>query len=378
MSLLAQEEALSDVQSLREMIWWLVDRRPASSKRQRPRFPAPAVLVNRIKEIDPDCLILVEVEDGAKEFEEGEAGEISINGYVVDFSETGLQLQFPFEDIPSLLKGRMRFIEVRGVRVPVLLKWCKHSPQAGRAGVSLVKDSGGRYAFMNLVAELGEGLVGFLLGEIKKGNERFGSQEAVFAYFAILYSLRLQLLKDIASVSELVESAVNKVNSRDLIREILNEMRILRSSFVKGAGIDPLTDVFMRPFHESGCALVGMQEDSIFLEPDALAIVRSFILPLEEDKPDITDIAPSLHFLYERFLEIRGLLPGLFEDECFDAQFVRYSMLISHLELLRDKLVDGISLAASPLITNSAGRYGIPITTEGHSTLSDGGDRASH
>jgi hypothetical protein len=89
-----------------------------------------------------------------------------------------------------------------------------------------------------------------------------------------------------------------------------------------------------------------MREDSVFLEPDVLGVVRNSILPIESGDWDPDDILPCLRLLHVSFHLLRKLLPGEFEDERFELQFGCYTKHVSHLELLRDKLLDSISRAA--------------------------------
>jgi hypothetical protein len=320
--------------------------------------------------MEPDCLLLLG-STGLNELS-AKSGEqrMSRRGCIVDFSEGGLQLQFQCEDVLRFLNGSMRFIEVHGTRVPVFLKWCKHSPQAGRGGVAFEKGSGGRYPFMNLVAGLGEDLVRFLLGGFRQGTLRFGEQGAVFAGFSLVYALRLQLLRAVASVIDLAEDAKNTGTGRNLMVEILGELKAMKSSFARDSQTDSNSDFLMQPFYNFGGALLGMHEDCVFLERDALAVIKSSILPIRQDDRTPVDIFQGLRFLHGSYLELQHLLPGIFQDERFDFQFGAYSKLLSKFDSLKDRMVDSLSPAGNHSVI-PLGTISIPVKHSGHSVSSN-------
>jgi hypothetical protein len=174
----------------------------------------------------------------------------------------------------------------------------------------------------------------------------------VFTYLVIFYNLRLQFLKAAAAVNDLIDLAGAENSSAKLgtIAEMVPGLSQSCADHMPQADPDQpdprhdmLIDIHMKPFYDFGCGLFGMHEDVIFLEREALAAVRNAVCLAKGNGPRPARILPSLQFLYQSFADLRKLLPGVFEDAQFDAQFWNYSAIINDLKLLRENIASCLS-----------------------------------
>lgn len=348
MSRPASDENLTDEQSFQEMIESFAAIRPQSARRHFPRFPTDAALSGQLDARDCDGRLVRGAETGEKivdlDAEEGQEICPPKGFHIVDFSERGFQIQFQCEDIARFFNHTL-FIEMGSVRIPVALSWCRQSPPIGRGGVSFAEGADGNPALMNLIAKMGEDLVRFLVSGLREGRVNLGTQSAVYTLYAILYSLRLQFRKALASLWDLAKDSEKQFET---IEEI--EQSMLVASGVRFGRwdiddtdeeplLDPISTFFMKPFHEYGCALIGLHEDSLLLKRDALAAVKRSVLMPRQRRMEKVKILPRFRFLYQALLELRKLFPGIFSDMQLDFQFGYYSALVNQLEVLKEELV---------------------------------------
>lgn len=339
---------LTDEQSFQEMIEGFAAIRPQSARRHFPRFPTDAALSGQLGAGDYDGLLVCGAENSEKivdlDLEETQAVSPLKGFHLVDFSERGFQIQFQCEDIARFFNHSLS-IEIGSVKIPVAFSWCRQSPPIGRGGISFAEGADGNPALAHLIAKIGEDLVRFLVSGLKEGHVNLSRQTGVYTCYALLYSLRLQYREVLASLWDQARDSEKQFENIEEIEQSMLVASGLRfgkwdiDDTDEDPPLDPVSTLFMKPFHEFGCALIGLREDSLLLKRDALAAVKRSILLPRQRRMEKVKILPRFRFLYQALLELRKLFPGTFDDAQFDFQFGYYSALVNELEALKEELV---------------------------------------
>jgi hypothetical protein len=306
-----------------------------------------AALTGRLDKRDQDGLLLCE---GGSAGEPGHPAEPQVSSsnfsegfHIVDFSEKGFQLQFPCDGALPFMSESATLV-IRSERVPVVFSWFRHSPPVGRGGVSFAENAGGGTVLMNLLAKLGEELVHFLIQGLQDGRVNRTQRAAVYTCYAICHGLRLQFLQALASVWELIRDVRGRPKSPGQFEEsvlVQSGFRLDKWEFgdTQELRLAPAAAVFMKPFYEFGCALIGLHEDSLFLEDDALAVVTHSILLPRQMSAERLKLLPRSRSLHQALTELRKLFPGMFDDTQYDLQFGYYCALVTRMQSIGEDLV---------------------------------------
>lgn len=343
----ASDEHLSDEQSFLEMVESIAAFRPQSARRQYPRFLTAAALSGTLGARVPDGQLLCSTDSELKLLDLGDDLTNEVRRpkpiRVVDFSEGGLQLQFPSEGIAHFLNHAVS-IRISGTTLPVKFSWCQQTPPVGRGGVYWGRRAEEEPEIMSLLARMGEELVRFLVSSLKEGRLKQHEQAAGFTCYALLYAMRLQFRDALTSLWGLAKDHEKQYETiQEMEDSVLAETGVRFGRWELDGGeppiLDPVTSHFMRPYREVGCTLIGLDEDSLLLERDVLATLKRSILLPRQKRTEKIRIQPRFRPLYQHLLEMRKLCPAIFEDSQFDMQFGYYSALVSQMEVLREELV---------------------------------------
>lgn len=341
-------EILTDEQSFKEMIEGFAASRPRSETRHFPRFPTAAALTGQLDKADPNGLLIYESRGAAAHGDSTQPQSAPGNGIskdfrIVDFSERGFQLQFPYDAALPFINQSVALV-IGSEKVSANFSWFRHTPPNSRGGVSFADEARGSTALMSLIVKLGEELVQFLMEGLQDVRVNRTERAAVYTCYAIFHGLRLQFLQALASVWELILD----VRDRPKTLGQFEESVLVRSGFrmdkwelgdMQELALAPAAAVFMKPFYEFGCALMGFHEDSLFLEDDALAVVTHSILLPRQMFADRLKLLPGSQSLHQSLLKLRNLFPGMFDDTQYDLQFGYYWALITQMQAYGEDLV---------------------------------------
>ncbi len=269
--------------------------------------------------------------------------------HVIDFSEEGLQIELKCDNFLDYL-DRPLFVQFNQVRLPVNMHWFKQSGGLLRCGCSFCgaidKDPGIAATLLGLSSEL----VRYLVQGERRGS---GSRpEIVFAFISTIYNLRLMFLDAVASFYESKNFILRFVHPKFHIRvdHILRKFRYSKyfqineaRRLVNDSHFNTLMDIFLQPYHEFGCGLLGAGEDMLFLENDVFNLMMNCLVLPDPLQPKLETMGDSVSSVYQMFLEVRKLLPKTFESSEIDKQFFCYSALIGEIVLLRERLIDFLS-----------------------------------
>ncbi len=364
----APEEHLTDEQSFQEMIESIAAFRPPSARRLFPRFPTAAALLGTLETGEPDGWLLCDRERGLKvlELDEEDAQAVDLQKpfHIVDFSERGMQIQFPCKDMAHFLNHSLS-IRMGETTLPVQFSWCQQTPPLGRGGVIFDPVAYESPELMARVAKLGEDLVRFLVSSLKAGRLNPCNPTAAYTGYALLYALRLQYRDVLASLWDLARGTeIQYETIQDLEQSTLaaSGVRFGRWDLEDNDPIplDSVSNFFMDLFREYGCTLIGLHEDTLLLEPDVMAAVRRSILLPRHRMTERVRIQPRFRFLYQSLLELKKLFPGIFGSTQFDLQFGYYSALVAQVDSMKEELVYRAHESASPVFYHGFDPYGAP------------------
>lgn len=364
----ASEEHLTDEQSFQEMVESIAAFRPPTARRLFPRFPTAAALSGQLETGDPDGLLLCDRERGLKvlELDEEDTRAVDLQKpfRIADFSERGMQIQFPCRDMAHFLNHSLS-IRIGETVLPVQFSWCQQTPPLGRGGVTFDPAACETPDLMARIAKLGEELVRFLVTSLKSGRLNPCNPTAAYTCYALLYALRLQFrealasLWDLARGSEIQYETIQELEQSTLV---VSGVRFGRWDLEDSGAIplDSVSTLFMNPFRDFGCTLIGLHEDTLLLEQDVLAAVRRSVLLPRQRITEKVRIQPRFRFLYQSLLELRKLFPEVFGSTQFDMQFGYYSALVEHAESMKEELVYRAHESASPAFFDPFDPYGAP------------------
>jgi len=328
----------TDDQGFRNMVESLVQIRSNAEARRKPRFSTPAALTG-LENSEYDGFLFSETTGptcGCGDALESEADPRgNVGGLcgikIVNFSENGIQIQFECTDPFELFNSHL-FLIIGDASIPVKFKWYRLSQPVFRGGLLFSENTNlGREA-AGMISNLGTSLVDYLIGGFTSKAIPFSAQAGVYAYLAIFYSLRLLLLEKIAALKELKTRAVTRNMSSvpDYILAKLGGLSAERFCMVN----DRLIGIFMKPYFDFGCGLLGMGEDVVFPQQDVRAAIINSMFFTEKNCLDSTDLLPAIEQFHQRFLELKLLLQGVFEAEEFDNQFKYYNKIIRGISLI--------------------------------------------
>jgi len=250
---------------------------------------------------------------------------------VVNFSENGIQIQFECTDPFKLFKSQL-FLKIGDARIPVKFMWYRQSQPGCRGGLLFSENSNFGREAAGMISNMCKSLVDYLIGGFKSEAIPFSQQAGVYAYLAIFYGLRLLFLEKIAALKELETGAATRTMSSvpDYILAKLSGLNAERFCMAN----DRLIGIFMKPYFDFGCGLLGMREDVVFPQQDVRAAVINSMFFTEKNCFDPTDLLPAIEQFYQRFLQLKLLLQGVFEAEEFDNQFKYYNTIIRGISLI--------------------------------------------
>ena len=315
----------------------LVQIRSKAEARRKPRFSTPAALTG-LENSEYDGFLFSETTGptcggGALESPAdpgGNAGRL-YGIKIVNFSENGIQIQFestePFEFFNSTL-----FLKIEDAAIPVKFKWYRQSQPVIRGGLLFSENTNFGRKAAGMISNMGKGLVDYLIGGFTSKAIPFSQQAGVYAYLAIFYSLRLFFLEKIAALKEFETRAVTRNMSSvpDYILAKLSGISAERFCMVN----DRLIGIFMKPYFDFGCGLLGTGEDVVFPKQDVRAAIINSMFFTEKNCLDSTDLLPAIEQFYQRFQELKLLFQGVFEAEEFDNQFKYYNRIIRSISLV--------------------------------------------
>jgi hypothetical protein len=328
----------TDDRGFRNLVESLVQIRSNAEARRKPRFSTPAALTG-LENSEHDGFLFCETTVptcGCGDTPEsvadprGNAGRL-YGIKIVNFSENGIQIQFKCTDPFELFNSHL-FLKIGDASIPVKFKWYRHSQPVSRGGLLFNENTNSGQRAAEMISDLGMSLVDYLIGGFTSKEIPFSEQAGVYAYLAIFYSLRLLFLEKIAALKELKTRAVTRNMSSvpDYILAKLSGISAERFCMVN----DRLIGIFMKPYFDFGCGLLGMGEDVVFPQQDVRAAIINSMFFTEKNCLDSTDLLPAIEQLYLRFLELKLLLQGVFEAEEFDNQFKYYNRIILGISLI--------------------------------------------
>ncbi len=328
----------TDYQGFQNLVESLVQIRSKAEARRKPRFSTPAALTG-LENSEFDGILFSETTGPTRGCGDalesaadprGNAGRLhSIK--VVNFSENGIQIQFECTESFELFNSHL-FLKIGDARIPVKFMWYRQSQPFCRGGLKFSENTDFGRKAAGMVSNMCTSLVDYLIGGFKSKAIPFSEQAGVYAYLAIFYSLRLLFLEKIAALKEFETRAVTRNMSSvpDYILAKLSGLSAERFCMVN----DRLIGIFMKPYFDFGCGLPGMGEDVVFPQQDVRAAIINSMFFTEKNCLDSTDLLPAIQQFYQRFLELKLLLQGVFEAEEFDNQFRYYNRIIRGISLI--------------------------------------------
>jgi hypothetical protein len=325
----------TDDQGFRNLVESLVQIRSKAEGRRRPRFSTPAALTG-LENCEYNGFLFSETTgptcgdalEGAAD-PRGNAGRL-YGIKIVNFSENGIQIQFKCTDLFELFNSHL-FLKIGDASIPVTFKWYRESQSVCRGGLLFSESTNFGRKAAGMISNLGTSLVDYLIGGFTSKEIFFSAQAGVYAYLAIFYSLRLLFLEKIAALRELEARAMTR-NMSSVPGYLLAKLSGLSAERCCRVN-DRLLGIFMKPYFDFGCGLLGMGEDVVFPQQDVRAAVINSMFFAEKDCSDSTDLLPAIEQLYQRFRELKLLLQGIFEAEEFDNQFKYYNRVIRYISL---------------------------------------------
>ncbi len=335
---------MTDEQSFREMVESFVAFRPSSARRKFPRFPTPAALSGALGSNGIDGILVAR--------DPGSSGGQSSNpdcggcGYgtdvqrikidIVDFSESGVQLQLDCSDFLNLKKSSL-YLEIENHRAPVQLRWWKQCGSASRAGFLFSNRIDSDQFFASYISARNTQLVEFLMAEYLNLNADFKQQAGVFIYLSIYYGLRLKFLEAIARFN--AQTGSNRFEAKPAISitsfgSYASAYHLAQNQAREfGPDLRNALQRYIKPYNDFGSGVIGMNEDVVFMKGETIYVMFNSVLFSNDDGGNSTAILPDLYFLHNNFLTLKHLLmPGVFEDEIFETQFENYSDIIQQID----------------------------------------------
>jgi hypothetical protein len=350
---------LTDEECFRQTVESFVEMRSESERRKIPRFPTPVALSEQLSVPGFEGLLICRDDDsfGSCAGNSPEPIGLSLTGErirrikIVDFCEGGLQLRVSSNDLLRF-QGRSLCLEVENFRLPMRLNWCTQSGLYDEGGFSFIGRIDSDPYLARFVSALNKRLIEFLSNHPMARSASFSRQAGVFLFFAIYFALRLQFLEMVSEINQLTSTAAAEYPSAAL-EFILQTFQGLdyTSSYhrqqisknISNPRLKRLLHIYMQPYYSFGCGLRGRRQKIIFLKDDAWTAILDSIFFVESDCEPSTDILPSIQPLYRCFLNLRQLLPGVFDAKEFDDQFKYYSRTIFDMEMLRERVVNYLS-----------------------------------
>lgn len=344
----SERKELTDEETFRQVVEGFAQARPGDKQRRTPRFPTPGAITGRLGTYGFEGNIVLEDfdfhDDAAierrKPGRKGNGKERTYGFNIVDFCEAGVQLQFQCDDFLRLKESHL-CLELQNHRFPVTLVWFQKSDTVSKGGFCFNSSIHSDLYLARIVSTLNTELVDFLVSTCREKPCANTVQAGIFTYLAIFYGLRLRFMEAIAEVNTLGDwidspSANQACEYRGACHvpytNTYNVEQIRR--FKSDLRTRKLLYQYLRPFYEFGCGIVGQGHKVIFLKEDALATIFNSVFISAEDCQYAPDILPSLSFLYQNFLNLKQLFPGILEETEFDAQFRYYSSIISQVARL--------------------------------------------
>jgi len=340
----SENKELTDEETFRQVVEGFAQVRPEDKQRKMPRFPTPGVLSARLgvngvegnlvlEDFDFDDGPTSQSEDHPRK-ENGKDRSLGVN--IVDFCEAGIQLQFQCDDI-FRLKESLLYLELHDQRFPVTMVWFQKSGSFSRAGFSFNTTVHSDLFLARFISILNAELVDFLLSGYRRNPTALTPQAAVFTYLSIYYGLRLRFMETVAEANTLASLSLPDSPSGEFqdacSLPYTNTYNVEQLSRHKSdPRVRKLLYQDIRPFYEFGCGIVGPGHKVIFLKEDALGTIFNSALTAPEDCRLSPEVSPGLSSLYQNFLDLKQLIPGILDEVDLDAQFRYYSSIIYRVE----------------------------------------------
>lgn len=320
---------LSDEESFRQLVGALVAMRPEAEKRNSLRFPTPGALSGRIGSCGFDGELISHRVPGPPL--SGNNGEQSGGGdrygvHVVDFSETGVQLQFQCDN-PLRLHQSQLCLEMQDAQIPVVPRWLKGSQVYHRGGFLFKEKIGSNLGLVRIIKDLSIGLADFLISGFHLNSVPFAKQTGVYAYLTVFYSLKLYLVEAMADIKKIC----NLASDSKLLLDDYNSLLVKK---IDPASADSLMQIYMKPFYDFGCGILGTTEDVSLTDDEVRSALLNSVLLINKDRIYPAEMVPGIKILYELFQMLREILPETFDDDEFDSQFACYNSIIRGIQLL--------------------------------------------
>ncbi len=326
---------MTDEQSFREMVESFVKFRPSSERRRFPRFPTLTALAGQLGLDNIDGTLIMQPYP-----EECRDAVQKAMVHIVDFSESGVQLQLDHNDFQMVQRSSL-YLEIQSHRILVQLKWWKQCGAASRAGFLFKNRIDSDEFLTNYISGLNTQLIVFMMAEHLNLKTEFKKQGGVFIFLSILYGLRLKFLEAIARLN----SSIGPGNYEQKSANAATSFGSYSSAYQLAQNTGKEFDVnqrialrnYMKPYYELGCGVIGMHEDRVLTKGEVIFVIFSSVLFKNDDSCSSTEILPELYLLHNHFLSLKHLLmPGVFEDEVFEIQFEHYSSVIQQIEQSRN------------------------------------------
>ncbi|MGV8073309.1 MAG: hypothetical protein AB2L11_01925 [Syntrophobacteraceae bacterium] len=361
------ERIPTDAQTHSDMVESIAHRRPREEERRSPRFPTSECLsgdvvsqvpfgfivcANKSADAVSNSAATSEGDFSSSGLRDSDAFEVISSFHAVDFSEVGMQIQFQCAD-PLNYSMKTLCLRIEKSIIPIGMQWFYQNREIVRAGISFKDEIDETPALSAVLVKLSDRLINFLTLRYITDNLPDFKEIAGFSYFCILSNLRLKYIQALSILNStnrelqsysvynslsryLTKSAENDAGSKDMKLGPANEA--LETQEYKNA-----CELFMKPFHEIGCSISGAEGRIVFLEKEVADIVSKCLLFAPVEAPYSLGLITQLQSVYDSFMILKELLPGVFQGEKYTHLFKYYSNLIGAAELSREALIDLLS-----------------------------------
>lgn len=368
-------EPVKDTNTVRRMVESLEERRLDDEKRLYPRFMTADALTNAADLWRPGGILIRKKEvsqsqhnvesflpdrgdSDKKRVPIGDFEKVS-DMYIIDFSEKGVQIYFECDNQAKILSS-VFFLQIGIIRIPVYPRWYQLSPEGNTAGFEFGYAIELDHHLASLIVKLSDKSINFLINDYISNELAEYKQACIYAYLSIFYNLRLRFLECLAlfnQARQCVEQFVGSHHHKEMLH-IFFEFECLKSLHLRHAralGTDrnpsATLEPFIKPFRDYECSISGKSQKVCFLENDVLNILENSIIFWNWGIHPPGELIDQVVPVYNSFMALKSILPGVFESREFLNQFDYYSFLIRSITLLKEKMIDLISAPLPDLDT---------------------------
>jgi len=321
---------MTDQECSEQMIESFIASRPEQDKRKHARLPTREALRGSVHLGYPHGILVSARKDAELPLhEEARQGGSSVRNqifekvsefYVTEFSEGGLQIEFRCDN-PFEIAQRQLCLQIPEARIPVTFRWYSQSNELLAGGFEFVDSVESSKGLADFLVHLSGELIDHITKCCLSNGASDLRQAGVFAYFSILYHLRLRHLAAVASS-----------NGRDLLRapEALRPGPAAQTA--GGKSFETLFEMLMKPFRDFGCSIQGKGGRVTLLKEDVRNILLSSMILGNGSIDHCEELSGELRPLYDAFTALRARLPDLFQREEFAGQLLYYRDMLRSID----------------------------------------------